>query len=230
MPEPAKPLRVLAAGAVKAVVLELKAGFEAAAGRPLDAAFDTVGALRDRVLSGEPADVTILSAQALDAVAAQGRSRGGRVDLGQTGVALGGRRGTRLPSIDTPEAFRDVLLGAESVGYADPERGATAGRHFRSVLDRMGLAAELQGRLRMFPFGVEAVAALARGEVEVAVSQATEILTQSDVVFLGPFPEPYGLATAYGAVALSADEGARAFLARLAGPETAPILARAGFV
>src|SRR5688572_28118963 len=96
MPDPATPLRVLAAGAVKAVVLELRAGFEAATGRRLDAAFDTVGALRDRVLAGEGADVTILSAQALDAVAAQGLARGGRVDLGQTGVALGGRRGTRL--------------------------------------------------------------------------------------------------------------------------------------
>lgn len=230
MPDSAKPLRVLAAGAVKAVVLELKAGFEAATGRRLDAAFDTVGALRDRVLAGEAADVAILSAQALDAVAAQGLARGGRVDLGQTGVALGGRRGTRLPTIDTPERFREVLLGAESVGYADPERGATAGRHFRSVLDRMELAAELQGRLRMFSFGVDAVAALARGEVEVAVSQATEILTQGDVVYLGPFPDPYALATAYGAVALSGDDGAGAFLARLAAPENAPILARAGFV
>ena len=230
MPDSATPLRVLAAGAVKAVVLELRAGFEAETGRRLDAAFDTVGALRDRVLAGEAADVTILSAQALDAVAAQGLARGGRVDLGQTGVALGGRRGTRLSRIDTPERFREVLLGAESIGYADPERGATAGRHFRSVLDRTGLAAELDSRLRMFSFGVDAVSALARGEVEVAVSQATEILTQPDVVYLGLFPEPYGLATRYGAVALSEDEGAEAFLARLAAAETAPILARAGFV
>jgi ABC-type molybdate transport system substrate-binding protein len=82
----------------------------------------------------------------------------------------------------------------------------------------------------MFSFGVDAVSALARGEVEVAVSQATEILTQPDVVYLSLFPEPYGLATRYGAVALSEDEGAGAFLARLAAAETAPILARAGFV
>lgn len=231
MPDPAsaKPLRILAAGAVKAVVLEIEAAFQAQAGRRLDLSFDAVGALRDRLLGGEAADVAILSAQALETIAARGLTRGEGIALGQTGVALGERPGlARLP-IDTPERFREALLRAGSIGYADPERGATAGRHFRTVLDRMDLADALRGRLRMFSFGVDAVAALGRGEVEIAVSQATEILTHPGVVYLGPFPEPYALATAYGAAALSEDAGARAFLARLGAPETAPVLTRAGF-
>ncbi|HEX2552293.1 MAG TPA: substrate-binding domain-containing protein [Microvirga sp.] len=225
---PGKPLRVLVAGAAKVVVQEIRGAFEAGSGRSLDVSFDTVGVLRDRVLGGEAADVAILSAQALEAVAAKGLSRGESVALGQTGVALGGRRGMAPAPMDTPERFRDVLLTAKSIGYADPDRGATAGRHFRAVLERMGLKDALANRLRMFPFGVEAIDALVRGEVEIAVSQATEILTH-DVVYLGPFPEPYGLATAYGAAALSDDAGARAFLALLEAPETAPVLRRTGF-
>ncbi len=224
-----RPLRILAAGAVKAVVQEIRGAFETETARRLDVAFDTVGALRDRVLGGEPADVAILSTQALDMLASRGLPHGDGISLGRTGVALGGRRGLAPVSIDTPERFRDLLLKAESIGYADPERGATAGRHFRAVLDRMGLAEGVSGRLRMFSFGVDAIAALGRGEVEIAVSQATEILTQPGVVYLGPFPEPYGLTTAYGAVALSGDSGAQAFLARLASREAAPIRRRAGF-
>lgn len=228
-PSPAEPVRVLVAGAAKAVVRTLAGRFEAQTGQSLDAAFDTVGALRDRVIGGEEADVVILSTEALAMVAARGLGRGEVLNLGRTGIALGGRRGLGPAPIDTPEAFRALLLRVGSIGYADPERGATAGRHFRTVIERMGLAEALSSRLRMFSFGVDAVTALGRGEVDVAVSQATEILTQPDVDYLGLFPEPYGLETAYGAVALSDREGAQAFLTLLASPEAAPVLRGAGF-
>jgi molybdate transport system substrate-binding protein len=222
-------VRVFAAGAVKAVVLEMTAPFEARTGRRLDVIFDTVGALAERVTSGQQADVTILSLPLLRTIQAQGFGEGEVLDLGTTGVALGGRRGTPPPAIDTPERFSTVLLDAESIGYADPARGATAGRHFMSVLERMNLADVLRPRLRMFSFGVDAVDALGRGEVEIAVSQATEILTQPQVTYLGLLPEPYHLATAYGAVALSPHEGAREFLSALREPAVGEALKRAGF-
>jgi molybdate transport system substrate-binding protein len=223
------PVRVLAAGAAKTVVLELAGPFEAQSGQRLDASFDTVGALRDRVLAGELADVTILSAQALESVTSRGFGKGPLLDLGSAGVALGGRAGTTFPRIDTADIFRQVLTGAESIGYADPERGATAGRHFTVVLERLNLSGVLRSRLRKFPFGVDAVAALARGEIDIAVSQATEILTQPDVAYLGAFPEPHDLSTAYGAVALSDTDGARAFMSLLAGEAAAASLRRSGF-
>jgi molybdate transport system substrate-binding protein len=227
---PPNPVRVFAAGAVKAVVLELAPGFEAETGRRLEFVFDTVGALRDRVLSGEAADVTILSAQALDVVASRGFTPSPVLDLGTTGVALAGKHGTGFSTIETAEQFRDVLVSAGSIAYADPERGATAGKHFVAVLDRMNLSGTLNDRLRKFPFGVDAIVALGRGQVDVAVSQATEILTQPEVSYLGLFPEPYQLSTPYGAVALSDSEGARQFMTLLAGPAAASSLQRAGFV
>jgi molybdate transport system substrate-binding protein len=93
----------------------------------------------------------------------------------------------------------------------------------------MNLADALRPKLRMFPFGVDAVDALGRGEVELAVSQATEIITQPQVAFVGVFPEPYHLTTAYGAVALSPREGAREFLTALREPAVRDALRRAGF-
>jgi molybdate transport system substrate-binding protein len=223
-----KPLRVLAAGAVKAVMLDLAPAYKARSGRRLDFTFDTVGALAERVLSGEAADVTLLSLPALEKLSREGHG-GAVVTLGATGVGLGGRGGVAPQSIATPEEFRAVLLGAESIGYADPARGATAGRHFTGVLDRLDLAETLRGKLRMFSFGVDAVEALARGEVDVAVSQATEIITHPKVTFLGVFPPPYDLSTAYGATALSADEGAALLLSMLREPPAKESLRRAGF-
>ncbi|MEJ1156900.1 molybdate ABC transporter substrate-binding protein [Prosthecomicrobium sp. N25] len=224
-----EPVHLLIAGAAKAVVLQLAEALAAEGHFRLAPAFDTVGALRDRVLAGEPAAATILSDEALAAVRAAGLGRGEILPLGRTGIGLGMRPGLSPAPIDSPEAFRALLGSGLTIGYADPSRGATAGRHFRALLERTGLADPLRDRLRMFPFGVDAVAALARGEVDLAVSQATEIVTVPQVTFLGTFPEPYALTTGYGALALDESPGAAVFMACLAAPETAPILARSGF-
>lgn len=225
----AEPLPLLIAGAAKSVVLDIARTMTAEDRFRPEPVFDTVGALRDRVLAGEKAVATILSHEALAAVRAAGIGQGDVLDLGLTGVGLGQRPGLPPRPIDTADRFLETLRAAGSIAYADPARGATAGRHFRAVLDRTGLGEDLAGRLRIYPFGVDAVAALARGEVDLAVSQATEIVTVPAVSFLGVFPEPYALVTGYGALALDASEGAAAFMARLASPETRAALARAGY-
>lgn len=225
----AEPLTVLAAGAVKTVMEELADALEAQAGRRLAVAFDTVGALRDRVLRGEQADLTILSRQALDAVAERGLLLGDAVELGRTGIGLAGRAADAPASIETVEGFRAALMAADSIGYADPARGATAGRHFIGVLDRMGLSDALREKLVRFPFGVDAVDALSRGEVRLAVSQATEIAAQPNVRLVGLFPPPFDLWTDYGAAALSERPGVRELLQALRGAEVAASLKRVGF-
>jgi molybdate transport system substrate-binding protein len=219
------PLRALVAGAAKGVIQALAPEFEAETGWRIEAAFDTAGALRDRILAGEAADVAILSREAVEAV---GR-RGPVVALGRTGIGLAGRAGAAHPAIGSPEAFAAALRRAASIGYADPARGATAGRHFIGVVEALGLAAELRPRLRPFPFGIEAVAAVGRGEVELAVSQATEILGQPGIALVGLFPAPHALSTAYEAVALSATEGAVRLLQALQGPAAAEARTRCGF-
>jgi molybdate transport system substrate-binding protein len=213
------------AGAAKGVIQALAPEFEAETGWRIEAAFDTAGALRDRILAGEAADVAILSREAVEAV---GR-RGPVVALGRTGIGLAGRAGAAHPAIGSPEAFAAALRRAASIGYADPARGATAGRHFIGVVEALGLAAELRPRLRPFPFGIEAVAAVGRGEVELAVSQATEILGQPGIALVGLFPPPHALSTAYEAVALSATEGAVRLLQALQGPAAAATRQRYGF-
>ncbi len=219
------PLRALVVGAAKGVIQALAPEFEAETGWRIEAAFDTAGALRDRIVAGEAADVAILSREAVEAV---GR-RGPVVALGRTGIGLAGRAGAAHPAIGSPEAFAAALRRAASIGYADPARGATAGRHFIGVVEALGLAAELRPRLRPFPFGIEAVAAVGRGEVELAVSQATEILGRPGIALVGLFPAPHALSTAYEAVALSATEGAVRLLQALQGPAAAEARTRYGF-
>ena len=78
-----------AAGAVKHAVEELREGLRAA-GRPVpDALYDTVGALRDRILAGDRPAVTLLSAEAVTALANRGLvPADGVAEVGRTGVGL----------------------------------------------------------------------------------------------------------------------------------------------
>jgi molybdate transport system substrate-binding protein len=229
--EPGAPLRILAAGAAKAVISSLAPVHRARTGQMLDATFDTVGAIHDRALRGERADVLILSHAAMQAV---GEARPGALcathDLGRTGIGLAGPAGSTPASIATSESFCDFLLDAQSIGYADPARGATAGAQFARTLEHLGLMERLHDRLRVFAFGVDAVSAVGRGEITVAVSQATEIVPRPEVALLGFFPEPYQLWTRYQAAALSVGKKAKAFLDLLESTDGTAILRRVGFV
>ena len=213
----ADDVRVLAAGAVQSAVRQLEAGFAAASGHTLKPEFDTVGALRNRVLAGERVDVVILSEAgmgALDAAAMiDARSR---IGLGSTAVALAVRKGAAVPDLSSADALRRGLLAASSIAYADPARGATAGAHFAGVLDRLGLADEIRSRVTVLPFGGDVIKAVAEGRFEIGVSQSSEIVAHADVVLAGPLPPPFDHRTRYvAAKGVGAGPGADAFLALL---------------
>jgi molybdate transport system substrate-binding protein len=221
---------IFAAGAVKHAVEELREGLRAA-GRPVpDAAYDTVGALRDRILAGERPAVTLLSAEAIATLAQRALvSPDGVMDVGRTGVGLAAPAGRPLPDISTPEAFRAALLAADSLAFADPARGATAGRHFAQLLERLGIAEQMRPKLRLVPFGVEGIVLASRGEVALAVSQATEIIDRPGVAFVGLFPDPLNIWTAYRAAVVTDGPEARALLALFTGEAGQAAFARIGF-
>jgi molybdate transport system substrate-binding protein len=193
----------------------------------------TVGALRDRVLAGEKASVIVVSDAALATLAARGlvqRERILRLGSAGTGLAVHVPMGSPPHAgITTPDALRTTLLQAGSIGWAGAASGATAGKHFESVIERLGIADAIRAKARLFDFGVEAVAACGRGEVELAVSQVTEIVNRPGVALLGALPPPFDLATGYAAAPLDDSAEAHDILARLAAPQTRAALAAIGF-
>ncbi|MGG5808493.1 molybdate ABC transporter substrate-binding protein [Falsiroseomonas sp. CW058] len=221
---------IYAAGAVKHAVEELREGLRAA-GRPVpDALYDTVGALRDRILGGDRPAVTLLSAEAVAVIAARGIvPADGIAEVGRTGVGLAAPAGRAAPDIATPEAFRAALLAADSIAFADPARGATAGRHVQAVLERMGLLDQLRPKLRLVPFGVEGINMIARGEVALAFSQATEIIDRPGVQLVGLLPDALQLWTVYRAAVIRDGEEARALMALFGSDAARAAFAKIGF-
>ena len=226
-------VHVLCAGAVQGIARALNARFELETGATLQMRFGAVGAMKEALLAGDPCDVMIVT----DAMVVGLQSSGElgirpRVPLGRvrTGVAV--RNGEPMPAIATPEALQAALLAAPAIYCPDPQR-ATAGIHFASVLERLGVKGELAARLRTFPNGATAMRELAAGGAgAIGCTQITEILHTPGVALVGPLPDAFELATVYAAaVAARAAQPvlAQRFIDLLAGPSTRAMRAEGGF-
>jgi molybdate transport system substrate-binding protein len=223
-------LQVLSAGAAHGVVgaLAEQAGFEVAG------SFGAVGAMREKLLAGEPADLVILTRAMIDELAASGHVLAdSRADLGtaRTGVAI--RAGDLAPRVGAADGLREALLAADEIYCPDPEK-ATAGIHFAKVLEGLGIRQLVAGRLRAHPNGATAMRELAasRAEHPIGCTQITEILNTPGAALVGPLPREFELATVYSAaVGARAAEprAAKEFVALLSSETTRELRRRAGF-
>src|SRR5690606_34445852 len=118
--------------------------------------------------------------------------------------------------------------------YVPDTAKATAGIHFAQVLADLGIEGMSRPRVREFPNGQTAMAAMAksRDEAPLGCTQITEILNTPGVDYAGDLPAPHSLPTTYtAAVALGTlqAEAARRMIAILTAPEHAAIRQRVGF-
>jgi molybdate transport system substrate-binding protein len=230
----APQLRLLSGGAAHGVVEALAPQFRAETGAEIVGSFGPVGAMRDRLLAGEPADLVILTKALIAELAAAGRVLADTcADLGRvrTGVAV--KQGDTVPDLSGGQALRAALLAAREIYFPDPQR-ATAGIHFASVLERLGVSEALAPRLRPHASGAAAMGAMSRapGRGLLGCTQITEIAITPGVTLVGPLPGEFELATVYSAAVCAAageSDLARRLAAQLTGDLTRTLRARSGF-
>jgi molybdate transport system substrate-binding protein len=191
-------LTILSGGAAKELVSTAGAAFKILTGATIDATFGAVGAMRDKLLGGAPADLLILTFALIDELTRSGHVlAGSAADIGAVETAIAVRTGAAPPPIGNGEELRAALLAADAVYFPDPKL-ATAGIHFAKVLDRLGVANALAGRLKTFPNGATAMREMAEsGGRPIGCTQATEILFTPGVMLVGPLPREFRLATVY---------------------------------
>jgi molybdate transport system substrate-binding protein len=226
----AAEVRVISAGAVRAMVTEMARAYEKETGNTVTLTFGTVGVVRQK-MAAEPADVVIMTDVAVDESARQGAVvAGSRADIARTGMGVGVRDGAPRPDISSTDAFRQTLLAAKSIVYVDPAQGATSGIHFASVLERLGIAEAMKPKTTLVPGGYPAEL-VAKGEVELVAHQISEIVPVKGVTLVGPLPKELQKVTTYSAAVAtktSAPEVARGFIAFLTRPGFKPKFAEAG--
>jgi molybdate transport system substrate-binding protein len=227
----AAEVRVLSAGAMRAVVEALKPQFEKQTGHTLSIDKDTAGGLAKRIGGGEAFDATIITPKVIDDLIAQGKiAAGSRKDVAKVGMGVAIKEGAARPDISTTEAFKATLLAAKSIAYIDPKAGGSSGIYFDKLLERLGIADQIQpkAKLKQGGYVAEMVAA---GEVELAVHQISEIVPVKGVTLVGPLPADVQNITVYAAGLAPAPRdaaAAKAFLELLTGSEAAAILKAQG--
>lgn len=208
-----KKLRILSGGAAQGLVEQLRPAFEAETGCTIDGTFGAVGAMRARLLGGDPADLVILTRALIDALARDGHVSGATAaDLGTIETAIAVRHGDALPPVGDAAALRATLIEADAIHFPDPEQ-ATAGIHFAKVLKDLGIHGDVAARLHTAPNGATAMKALAASTARrpIGCTQATEILSTPGIVLVAPLPPGCALATVYtAAIGLEAEATAEA--------------------
>jgi molybdate transport system substrate-binding protein len=178
-------VRVLSTLALMGAVRALAGRYEADTAARIEADFAPTVALLDRLRSGEAADIVILTRQALDDLVAEGSvAADSRVDLARSYVGLAVKAGAPRPNIATEADLRAALLGARCVAYS---RIGASGIFFAQLVERMGIASEVNARARVIPQGLTADL-LTTGEADLVVQQISELKLVSGVEIVGPIP------------------------------------------
>jgi molybdate transport system substrate-binding protein len=204
---------------------ELAPAFEKATGHKLNIGYSLIADVRRRILDGETADVIILSRPVMDELQTRDKfAANSLVNVAGTPVSVAARIGAPKPDIHSVEAFKHTLLTARSIAYSDPAKGGASGGYFASVLDRLGIAEQMKGKTILVP-GAQAAEVVARGEAELGIGQASEIVPIAGAQLVGPLPGELASATIFTArigAGSKSPEAAKAFIKFLTGPEAAP--------
>src|SRR5262245_50817613 len=220
-------IRVLSTLALKGAVHGLAGHFEATGSARIDADFAPTLALLTRLRAGEPADVVILTREGLDEVAREGRvAAESCVDLARSWVGIAVKAGAPHPDIATEAALRATLLGAR-VAYS---RLGASGILFAKLIERLGIAADINARAVIIPQGFTAERLVA-GEADLAVQQISELKQVGGIEVVGPIPRELQTPAVFsaGRMATTQNAGEADRLLRfLASPDVAPALRESG--
>lgn len=160
--------------------------------------WNTAPALIKRLQAGETTDLLILNRAGMDTMQRDGRILpGSEVTLASSPAALAVKAGAPHPDISNGEALKRILLVARAISYTDPQAGGASGIHFAKVIERMGIAAEINARNIFPPPGGLSGKFLPTGEVEIAIQQIPELKQVAGIEIVGPLPQPYDLVTVF---------------------------------
>ena len=209
------------------------ADFKRDTGSEVAADFGAVGAMKAKALGGAPVDVIVLTSTMIDELIASGFVAVGRFDLGKVGTGVAVRAGVAKPDVATAESLRAALRAASVITFPDPAV-ATAGKIVMACLEKLGIAEEVENRLKFFPNGNAAMNWLAvNGDTHaIGITQNTEILPIMGVTYVAPLPDAFQAKAMYSAGCVAASKqstAAKDFISRLTSPAAKPMLAAAGY-
>jgi molybdate transport system substrate-binding protein len=228
----AAEIKLLGGASMRVLLPELLPQFEKSSGHKVAVEYGTLGAIADRVMKGEAADLVIVTPAQSEKLLKEGRLiSGSGATLAKVGYGVFVRRDVARPDLATVEAFKRTLLAAKSIALGDPAGGGPLGVYSAGLMQRLGLAEDLKARTKLFPSGTQVAEAVAKDEAAVGIGLASDAVVVPGLVAV-PLPAEIQTYTTYtlGIVATSKEvDAAKALIAFLASPAAKQALAAKGF-
>jgi len=227
----AADIRVLCGDPISGPLAGLAETYGRDSGHRVELVFAPTIELVKRLAAGEPADAVLFVRRQFDNAVKTGRvMAASRTEFGRIGVGVMVRAGAPAPDISTANALKNALLGADSVVFNE----RTTGTHFAGVLERLGIADELKGRIVRAEFNAGVFEYVRKGKgKDLGFATMTVIMEDAGktVRLVGPLPAPLQSYEPYYAgltVDAKSPDAARAFIRFLMSPQTQATLAKRG--
>ena len=181
---PSPPLRVLSSMAGRKLLADLISEFEATSEHRVS--LESVGGVdaAKRVRAGEPLDVAVLAREVIDdLIGAKRIAPGSRVDVWVSAIGVAVRAGAAHPDISSAAGIKAAVLAARRVGYST----GPSGQYLAKLFAGWDADGKLKDRITVAPPGVPVGSLVARGEIDLAFQQLSE-LGGEGIDVLGPLP------------------------------------------
>lgn len=214
--------------ATRQVLADLVQAWQAQGGEPVD--IESVGGVdaAQRVRNGEAFDVVFLASNAIQNLENAGHVlAGSQVDLMLSSTAVAVPASAKAPDISTEEALRQAVMNASAIGYSTGPSGLA----LLQLLERWGIAAQVQSRMVQARPGVPVGSLVARGAVALGFQQLSELIHVPGIQIVGTLPQAVAIDTVFsGAVVATTQhaETVQRLLAFMASPAATEAKQRQG--
>lgn len=216
---------LIAPGGARAAVEQLIPGFEKKTGYKVKATFGSGGGTHKQVVQGGAFDVPIVQPPYQDVIDSGNVVKSSEKLLASVAVGVAVKQGAAKPDISSPEAVKKMFASAKSISYPDAAGGAAAGVTVDEMLKKLGVAEQLQPKLKHAQGGAGAMQMVAKGDAEVGMTFLSE-MEEPGIEVVGPLPKSVATPTRLvGFVSSHAKDpaAAKALLEYLSSPAAAAV-------
>ena len=175
-------------GGIRAAVEKLIPEFERKTGHKVKATFGSGLGTKQQVARGDAFDVPIVQPPYPEVLASGNVVASSAISLASVAVGMAVRQGAAKPDISTAEAVKRTLLGAKSISFPNPAGGAAAGVSFEETLKKLGIATQLEPKLKRAQGGAAAMAMVGKGEAEIGFTFVSE-MNEPGIDLAGSLPK-----------------------------------------
>ena len=216
-------ITLIAPGGIRAAIEQLIPGFEKKTGYKVKATFGSGLGTKAQITKGEPFDVPIAQPPYPELLASGNVVTSSAKPLASIALGMAVKQGAPKPDLSSDAAVKKTLLAAKSISYPNAAGGAAAGVTFDAALKKLGIAEQLEPKLKRAQGGAKAMEMVANGEAEIGLTFLSEMDTPG-IEPVGPLPKDVAPPTSLvGFISTHAKDpkAAKALLDYLASPEAA---------